>query len=155
LQACRIIYFITFCVLFTGVSGMQKHHDVPSSPSSPDDDDNKYYRKISIIFCVLGGVISLIGLGLHYLWLSYMRGEPRRMIERLPSLEFFSGAVGAFETTHCGICQMELVEGDSLRMLPCAHIFHTQCLVDMVAIGRRADCPECRRTFGTITPADL
>jgi hypothetical protein len=27
------------------------------------------------------------------------------MIERLPSLEFFFKAVGAFETTHCGICQ--------------------------------------------------
>jgi hypothetical protein len=130
------------------------------SPSGgPDHDDNKY-RKIGVVFCIIGSVVSLIGLRLRYLWLSYLHGEPRRMIERLPSLEFFSGAVGAFETTHCGICQTELVEGDSLCMLPCAHIFHAQCLVDMVAIGRRAspnvsaDCPECRRTFGTITPAD-
>lgn len=74
---------------------MQNHHDVPPSPKSADDD-NKYYWKIGIIFCVLGGVISLIGLGLRYLWLSYLRREPRRMIERLPSLEFFSVAVGAF-----------------------------------------------------------
>jgi hypothetical protein len=100
------------------------------------------------------------------------------MIERLPSLENrlgttlfmafllargakvddrkvtksrdFLWAVDAFETTHCGICQTELVEGDSLRMLQCAHIFHAQCLVDMVAIGRMADCSQCRHTFGTI-----
>jgi hypothetical protein len=149
LQTRRIIYFITFFVLVTRVSGLANE-----SPSGgPDHDDNKY-RKIGVIFCIIGGVVSLIGLGLRYLWLSYLHGEPRRMIERLPSLEFFSGAVGAFETTHCGICQTELVEGDSLRMLPCAHIFHAQCLVDMVAIGRRADCPECRCTFETITPAD-
>ncbi|GLT72140.1 hypothetical protein SLA2020_440960 [Shorea laevis] len=62
--------------------------------------------------------------------------------------------VGAFGTTHCGICQTELVEGDSLRILPCAHIFHARCLIDMVAIGRTAVCPECRRTFGTIAPLD-
>jgi hypothetical protein len=58
-----------------------------------------------VLFFVIRGVLSLIGLGLRYLWLSYLRGEPRRMIERLPSLEFFFKAVGAFETTHCGICQ--------------------------------------------------
>jgi len=102
----------------------------------PHPENNNKEWKIGVIFCVLGGVLSLIGLRLRYLWLSYLRREPRRMIERLLSLEFFSGAVGAFETTHCGICQTELVEGDSLRMLPCAHIFHAQCLVDMVAIGR-------------------
>jgi hypothetical protein len=145
-QADRMIYFITFFVLVTRVSGSTNE-----GPPHPHDDNE---WKTGVIFCVLGGVVFLIGLGLRYLWLSYLRGEPRRMIERLPSLEFFSGAVGAFETTHCGICQMELVEGDSLRMLPCTHIFHTQCLVDMVALGRRADCPECRRTFGIITPPD-
>jgi hypothetical protein len=148
LQAHRIINFITFFVLVTRVSGSTNE-----GPLGGPDIHNKYW-KIGVIFCVLGGVVSLICLGLRYLWLSYLHGEPKRMIERLPSLEFFSGAVGAFETTHCGICQMELVEGDNLRMLPCAHIFHAQCLVDMVAIGRRADCPQCRRTFGTITPAD-
>jgi hypothetical protein len=149
LQTRRIIYFITFCVLVTRVSGSTNQE----GSSGAREDHNKYW-KIGVIFCVIGGVVSLIGLGLRYLWLSYLRWEPRRIIERLPSLEFFSGAVGAFETTHCGICQTELVEGDRLRMLPCAHIFHAQCLVDMVAIGRRVDCPECRRSFGTITLAN-
>jgi len=139
LQARRIIYFITFFVLATRVSGLANE-----SPSGgPDHDDNKYW-KIGVIFCIIGGVVSLIGLGLRYFWLSYFQLDANAALAGYCS----------FCKYHCGICQTELVEGYSLRMLPCAHIFHAQCLVDMVAIGRRADCPECRCTFETITPAD-
>jgi Flp pilus assembly protein protease CpaA len=76
LQACRIIYFITFFVLVTRVSGSTN-----KSPLGGLDHDDYKYRKIGIIFCVIGGMLLLIGLGLRYLWISYLLGEPRQMIE--------------------------------------------------------------------------
>jgi hypothetical protein len=48
----------------------------------PDPENDNKEWKIGVIFCVVGGVLSLIGLGLRYLWLSYLRREPKRMIER-------------------------------------------------------------------------
>ena len=42
----------------------------------------------------------------------------------------------------CAVCQMDFVDGDVLRALPCLHLFHSECVDQWLATNR--NCPTCR-----------
>jgi SNF2 family DNA or RNA helicase len=66
------------------------------------------------------------------------------------SLEFYekqlhivSGGVAAGEE-ECPICLDDLADVRTLGILPCAHVFHTACIREIVQ--KRRECPTCRRS---------
>lgn len=44
-------------------------------------------------------------------------------------------------TSRCVICMIDFVIGDSLRYLPCMHIYHRECIDDWMM--RSFTCPSC------------
>ncbi|KAF8773594.1 RING finger protein 11-like [Argiope bruennichi] len=48
---------------------------------------------------------------------------------------------GSNKTKECPICMGDLLFGDSIRYLPCLHIYHTSCIDDWLM--RSFTCPSC------------
>lgn len=46
----------------------------------------------------------------------------------------------------CTICQMEIEDGEKMRLLPCSHHFHRTC-VDTWLSRYKASCPLCIRSY--------
>ncbi|CAF3546405.1 unnamed protein product [Fusarium graminearum] len=57
---------------------------------------------------------------------------------------------GDSASTACSICTEDFVEGVKLRMLPCRHLYHPQC-IDPWLTNRSRTCPLCRVNFTTST----
>ncbi|KAH6967333.1 hypothetical protein EDB82DRAFT_518345 [Fusarium venenatum] len=51
-------------------------------------------------------------------------------------------------TIACSICTEDFVEGVKLRMLPCGHLYHPQC-IDQWLTDRSRTCPLCRVNLAT------
>lgn len=47
----------------------------------------------------------------------------------------------------CSVCLAELEEGDLLRVLPCSHHFHQEC-IDHWLLHSSTACPACKRDLG-------
>ena len=45
----------------------------------------------------------------------------------------------------CAICLSEYEEGEELRVLPCKHVFHRECIDEWLANDER--CPTCKRSI--------
>ncbi|XP_018602577.1 uncharacterized protein LOC108931342 isoform X2 [Scleropages formosus] len=63
-----------------------------------------------------------------------------REIERLPVKAF--NPIHSAGKTECQICFSDYVEGEKLRMLPCLHDYHMQCIDRW--LKENATCPVCR-----------
>ena len=48
-------------------------------------------------------------------------------------------------TSKCLVCQEKYVEGDDLRLLPCKHCFHIECVDQW--LSAKDCCPYCRQTI--------
>lgn len=64
----------------------------------------------------------------------------RREIERFPTKRFQSASGGG--STQCHICFCEYSDGEKLRMLPCFHDYHVQCIDRW--LKENITCPICR-----------
>ncbi|KAH7183501.1 uncharacterized protein B0J16DRAFT_386570 [Fusarium flagelliforme] len=51
----------------------------------------------------------------------------------------------------CSICTEDFIEGARLRMLPCGHLYHPQC-IDQWLTDRSRTCPLCRVNLGLKKP---
>jgi len=56
------------------------------------------------------------------------------------------------DRTTCVVCMADFEEGEELRVLPCSHEFHTQCVDRWLKVKR--DCPLCRRDISSQPQAD-
>jgi hypothetical protein len=55
----------------------------------------------------------------------------------------------------CAICLSEFEDGEELRLLPCVHLYHKECIdVWMRRQGISAACPMCKRPLLSRLPAD-
>jgi len=52
--------------------------------------------------------------------------------------------LAAAEEGSCPVCQCDWEAGDEVRILPCAHQFHTQC-IDQWLRKHKASCPLCKK----------
>jgi hypothetical protein len=94
------------------------------------------------------GRIVFGGTGIHAAR-SSRRLLTESQVRRLPHEVYIKGENA--EQHGCAICIDEYQDGDSLQVLPCAHKFHTDCIVPWLS-ERQASCPLCKHD---ITGDDL
>lgn len=89
--------------------------------------------------------------------------EPKNLLEenevlRLPQIEY-CGAAGTTDeespsssvkvhcnSTSCSICLEDFDLKEKVRVLPCGHLFHTECILPWLTT-RVANCPLCKESF--------
>ncbi|KAA3680846.1 E3 ubiquitin-protein ligase RNF13 [Paragonimus westermani] len=104
------------------------------------------YVLLSLLVLVGASLLVLIGCfaaHLCNLWRRAHRGRlSQRHLRQLVTKRFVRDQ-DPFET--CPICLEDYKERDKLRLLPCHHAFHTEC-IDPWLLRNRRRCPVCNQT---------
>ncbi|KAM6926889.1 uncharacterized protein PEZ65_010337 [Lycodopsis pacificus] len=75
----------------------------------------------------------------------------RREIQMFPTKSFKMTNSG--ENTQCQICFCDYTDGEKLRMLPCFHDYHVQCIDRW--LKENTTCPICRANLADPAPSHL
>ncbi|XP_075145531.1 godzilla E3 ubiquitin protein ligase isoform X2 [Haematobia irritans] len=103
-------------------------------------------------FSILIGICFLIMI--FYMIYKCIREErrlrryrlPKRMLKKLPIIKYTKNSDIAYDT--CVICLETFAEGDKLRVLPCKHPYHSDC-IDVWLTENKRECPICKRRVFT------
>ena len=69
-----------------------------------------------------------------------------------PPLSPHSGSEAVeLKYTDCPICLEPFSDSDGVRVLPCGHVYHDQCVRSWL-VTCHADCPSCRQDFLALVP---
>ncbi|KAK9915775.1 hypothetical protein WJX75_004004 [Coccomyxa subellipsoidea] len=96
------------------------------------DPDNMTYEELQ----ALGEAVGTVS-----------RGVPQDIIDALPNAKYtsrFSDAHpsdGTEEEEQCAVCRMEFEAGEDVRLLPCSHMYHPDCIGQWLHISKA--CPIC------------
>ena len=100
---------------------------------------------------VLGWLVVLLGAGL---WTAVKRRQALRCLEgavwrdgrlvRSRLLEGGKAAADWLKDATCSICLEEYANGQRLKILPCQHCFHENCVVPWLE-RRSVECPLCKQ----------
>ena len=89
---------------------------------------------------IASGEVDLESLGIKRLTV------PRKTIDSLPKQIYGKSDASTFEQGSCAICLDDYETGQTqVRVLPCKHIFHPQC-IDEFLEKRSSLCPLCKRS---------
>lgn len=66
----------------------------------------------------------------------------KEMIDAIPVI-LYGSEPDKFSQTECAICQTNYEANESLKKLPCEHLFHTDCITNWLSVTRI--CPLCRQ----------
>lgn len=66
---------------------------------------------------------------------------PKSVLKKIPIVKF-SCDIHHYDT--CAICLEDYIDGEKLRILPCAHAYHSKCIDPWLTKNRRV-CPMCKR----------
>ncbi|CAN0404653.1 unnamed protein product [Ectocarpus sp. 12 AP-2014] len=74
--------------------------------------------------------------------------SPQQLVERLPTMQYQESSRKVLVAEHgeedkvsCRVCLSDYEAGDTLRILPCLHKFHRECIDEW--LGRSVLCPLC------------
>lgn len=148
----------TYAVFVSRVSGqfLLKHAgDVGATCYIMPAFENTAWSVMAVSFISLLAVSSVLATfffvrqhRLRHLSARFLPREPSGMsvkeVNALPSVVFkcIEDEKGTSET--CAICLEDYVPGEKLRLLPCQHEFHLDC-IDQWLTTRRPFCPVCKR----------
>jgi hypothetical protein len=76
-------------------------------------------------------------------------GANENEIRNLPTKRYNAADMQDAEgdRTTCVVCMQDFEQNDELRVLPCSHEFHTQCVDRWLKVKK--DCPLCRRDINS------
>lgn len=72
----------------------------------------------------------------------------KKVVENLPKV--IVTAKQADAALKCPVCLLEFEEGETVRQLPCEHLFHSACILPW--LGKTNSCPLCRDELPTDSP---
>ncbi|KAI9351487.1 hypothetical protein BDR26DRAFT_851148 [Obelidium mucronatum] len=104
---------------------------------------------VMIVFFMWPLVILVIHEAIHSFPIlnEYRKGlENVRRVKRLPVITWSCKRNENDWSTRCTICLEDYCEGETLRVLPCAHQFHGGC-IDRWLIEIVSTCPFCKRSI--------
>ncbi|KAF4388775.1 hypothetical protein G4B88_019052 [Cannabis sativa] len=119
-----IIYFFTICMVMVLLPTV-----VPQShvQNAPDHQDN-------------APAVDLPSQN------AFEQIAPVLTIDAFPEDEYSYGENATTEVEECPICLGEYEEGDTVRKFPCGHVFHPECMQNILNC-RLKKCPNCRFMF--------
>jgi hypothetical protein len=112
------------------------------------DDDNiiNYLLPFTLIVAVC--LVTMMVFSLLRIirqWRAHRKARlTKRKLKKLPKKKF-SKEHDAAEWETCAICIDDYEEGDMLRILPCHHAYHVDCIDPWLTRSRR-NCPLCKRS---------
>lgn len=70
---------------------------------------------------------------------------PLEVVERMVVLELDEDSLEVAEKQTCVVCISEFRAGENIKITPCKHVFHEECLAPWLKMSNL--CPHCRFTF--------
>ncbi|XP_053601035.1 E3 ubiquitin-protein ligase RNF167 isoform X2 [Plodia interpunctella] len=95
---------------------------------------------VVVVLCLVIILISMVVKCVRERRRARRQRLPNKFLRQIPTCEF-SKAV-PYDT--CAICLDDYLDGDTLRVLPCAHAYHASCVDPWLTQNRRV-CPVCKR----------
>ena len=81
------------------------------------------------------------------------RGATKRDLARLPTVPYSENMeLLKGEDPCCSVCISDYEKGDKLRVLPCKHLFHVDCVDQWLSVN--ATCPLCRKSIFVDDPEE-
>ncbi len=117
------------------------------------------YGFVSCVRCCFHPGYSLGSLVREYEqreWVCSSQERLRLVLERSPKCKFAAGSARFTQRT-CTVCLADFGDSCDVRVLVCAHIFHTQCIEAWVAakINEVPKCPVCNIVLPYGCPAEF
>ncbi|EGG16775.1 transmembrane protein [Cavenderia fasciculata] len=113
---------------------------------------------LAMLFCCCSCIFSLMRLGVHIEMVQAAggggaaggmgdsRGATDTMLRKLSTKKFKTGVLPNDDCS-CAICLTDYVDGEKIRILPCKHHYHLNC-IDRWLIQNKS-CPFCKRDIDT------
>ncbi|XP_073393560.1 receptor homology region, transmembrane domain- and RING domain-containing protein 1 isoform X2 [Physcomitrium patens] len=117
-----------------------------------DQDDRELVTMSFISLLAVSSVLATFFFvrqhRLRHLSARYLLREPAGMsvkeVNALPSLIFKCVEDGKCTSETCVVCLEDYIPGERLRLLPCQHEFHLDCIDQWLTL-RKPFCPVCKR----------
>lgn len=68
--------------------------------------------------------------------------SPETVVEKLPITKWAAPVTGDEKEIKCVVCQVEYEESEDVRILPCTHCYHADCIKSWLAT--KNECPVCK-----------
>ena len=73
------------------------------------------------------------------------RVEGREAVRALSVIEYMAGSETRTKDTKCLVCQYDFEDGEKLKLLPCSHAFHEECIDGWLESHKT--CPTCKHSI--------